>query len=151
MIDALLKNHFHLVVHENDKPFEQLMMIGNATKPAPCPPPSSTSTGTSNHVASECITMDELATQLSNELHIDVVNKTNLPGKFAIGFNWPPEPIVPSTARGGFPRLPRGLQTALKTDLGLALIPGVNQNKVLVVDYVELPSILELTKASTAY
>jgi uncharacterized protein (TIGR03435 family) len=154
MIDALLKNHFRLIVHENDKPFAQLMVIGNATKLASCPPAGSPSTtATSNHIASECITMDEFATRLSNQLNIQVVNQTSLPGTFAIALNWTPAPIVPSTARGGFLRLPPSLLAALRGDLGLALVPSTseqNRNKILVVDHVEFPVILELTKASTA-
>ena len=66
MIDALLKNHFRLVVHENDKPFEQLMLTSNGTKPAPCPPRGSESTdNTTDRIASSCVTMDEFALRLS--------------------------------------------------------------------------------------
>ena len=94
--------------------------------------------------------MDEFATRLSNELHIRVVNTTNLVGTFAIGFNWA-GPTVPPTPRGGIPRLPKGLQTALNVDLGLMLVLERNQGQAqaLVVDYVELPAILEQTKTAT--
>ena len=93
--------------------------------------------------------MDELAARLSNELHVDVVNKTNLPGTFAIGFNWLSGLTVPPNPRGGLPLLSQSLQTALAASLGLRLTPGRNQNRDLVVDHVEFPVILEETKAST--
>jgi uncharacterized protein (TIGR03435 family) len=145
MIDALLKNHFRLVVHETDKPFEQLMVASDATKPGPCPPAGSPST-----IVSECLTMDEFAARLSNEVHVDVVNRTNLSGTFAIGFNWLSGLIVPPPAAGRLPRLPQSLRTGLRASLGLMLMPGQNQNKNLVVDHVEFPVILELTRTATA-
>lgn len=143
MIDALLKNHFRLVVHETDKPFEQLMVVLNGTKPGPCLPANSPST-----TASECLTMDQLAARLSSELHVEVNNKTNLPGTFAIGFNLSGFTVT-SNSRGGLPRLPQGLQTALAASLGLRLVPGQSQNKDLIVDHVEFPTVLELTRTAT--
>lgn len=145
MIDALLKNDFRLVVHETDKPFEQLI-VPSGKKVGACPPPDSPSTtGSSNPIAGQCITMDEFASQLSNEFHIEVVNGTNLPGTFPIGFY---RPLVASNARGI--RLTQSLQVALSADLGLMLIHGQNQGKDLVVDHVEFPAIIELTKTATA-
>ena len=146
MIDALLKNHFRLAVHETDKPFEQLMVILNAAKVPPCPPDSSSSTSDSNHSAIPCITMDEFAMRLSNELNIRVVNTTNLVGTFAIAFNWGGAPV---TVRGNLLRLPPSLQPTLNSALGLTLVPGRGQGKFLIVDHVEFPTILEETRTAT--
>lgn len=146
MIDALLKNHFRLTVHETDKPFEQLMVIPNAAKVPPCPPDSPSSTSDSNHSAIPCITMDEFATRLSNELNIRVANTTNLVGTFAIDFNWGGAPVM---VRGNLLRLPPSLQPTLNSALGLTLTPGRGQGKFLIVDHVEFPVILEETRTAT--
>lgn len=147
LIDALLKNHFRLVVHESDKPFEQLL-ISNPAKLPPCPAAASPSTSDSSHPTIPCITMDEFATRLSTELNVRVENRTNLSATFAIGFNWSGPPVV---IRGKLLRLPPSLEPALNTGLGLTLVPGQpGQNKNLVVDHVELPSIIQLTRSATS-
>jgi uncharacterized protein (TIGR03435 family) len=152
MIDALLKNHFHLVVHETDKPYEQLIAVANGTKPAPCPPSESYSTTLNSAPApTGCITMDEFATRLSNPLHIQVINATDLTGTFALAFNWSLLGLVPHPSRGHLPFLPPALLTSLQTNLGLTLVPvPANRSKTLVVDHAELPTILEQTGAATA-
>jgi len=140
MIDALLKNHFRLVVHETDKPFEQLL-VSDAAKLPPCAPANSSSP------AIACITLDEFATRLTKELNIRVENMTHLPGTFAIGFHWTGAPIV---IRGNLLRPPPGLQPTLNNALGLTLIPGRSQQKLLVIDHVEFPIILNETRTATA-
>lgn len=145
MIDALLKNHFRLVVHQTDKPSAQLVLSSNPPKLPACPPDNSSST-TGDHPAIPCITLDEFATRLSNELHIQVLNLINLPGTFAIGFHWAGPPIA---VRGNLPRLPPALLLALNTGFGLTLLPAPANGKVLVVDHAELPTILEETRAAT--
>lgn len=148
MIHALLRNHFNLVAHESmeDVTFEQLMVTPNGAKPAPCLPRRARIA--SNHPTSECTTTSGLAARLSHELQIEVDDRANLPGAFALDLNWPSEPVPFPKTPGAVPQLPQSLQTAL-IRLGLTLVPSKKPEKVLLIDSVGFPAILEATKAST--
>jgi uncharacterized protein (TIGR03435 family) len=92
-------------------------------------------------------TMDEFSAQLTNEIWLPVNNLTGLHGAFDIGLTWARQEVRSlqgdATSDAGSPKTvaPEGeiaptIATAIEEQLGLKLIPGKIQVRVLVVDRV---------------
>lgn len=159
VIDALLKNHFHMKAHEAmiDVTSEHLLVAPGGIKfnPTPPPPPRSVlcpcprkerapnNAPVTRNLKDERTSMSGLARQLSDESHIEVVDRTNLQGDFIVDLSWLPSlNVTPQTAE-------QVLRTALQTHLGLTFLPMRSQEKVIVIDYIELPaSVIWLPPAS---
>lgn len=125
LIDALLKNHFRLAAHEalEDETTEDLLAIPNRPRPTPCP----------RHSSQGCISMQILASRLSDELHTKVVNKTDLGGTYVVAFNWSPQD---GASREPLDQL---ISTSLAKQIGVWLSPSRRRVNVVIVDHIEIP------------
>lgn len=153
LLDALLKNHFHLKAHDalEDVTFKWLSVIPTGTKFTQSPPgcPTSRDIDTSSHIASQDMSMFSLTKQLSKDLHTEIKDTTNLRGSYVINLDWSPEGVVshlpPSTTAQFASHLSLMssedlLQFALQTQLGLMLVTAHSQKRVTIIDYIELPA-----------
>jgi uncharacterized protein (TIGR03435 family) len=154
VIDALLKNHFQLKAHQavEEVTFQELRSnpasgIKFTFSQAPCA--GTSEIDTSNHIASQRMSMSRLATLLSKQLHAYVRDQTDLPGRYVIDLNWSQEAVAlhlpPQAAPQLSVRLPSMssqelLQLALSSQLGVYLSPGHETKTVVIIDYIELPA-----------
>ena len=167
LLDALLKNHFRLKAHQGMVSIDTGQLISlSSTKLTPSPPPpprcpcpktvkTTKAILTSDRVKDDYISMPALAVQLSKELKIQISDRTNLPGTYSIDLNWSTEALARLQPPGLFPppsTLPieQRVRQALQTQLGLMLVILSHQEKALIIDYVELPVIIEATRAATS-
>jgi uncharacterized protein (TIGR03435 family) len=131
LIDALLKNHFHLKAHQAmiDVTTQQLIALPDNTKLTPSSPHCPCShaiTVSSNHLKAERILMPVLAAKLSKELGIEISDATNLKGNYSIDLTW-------STQASASPQPPEQL-------LRLTLVPAHSKELGIMIDYVDLPA-----------
>lgn len=82
------------------------------------------------------LTADVIATALSRQLERDVVNRTNLPGKYDFELNWTPDAGACPGAVEGLP----SIFGAIEQQMGLRLESVKGPVEVLVIDRVERPT-----------
>jgi uncharacterized protein (TIGR03435 family) len=80
--------------------------------------------------------MIALADDLTRRLHIAVVDKTGLTGKYDFQLQWSGIDAIPTESDAPWPPL----LTAIQQQMGLKLEMGKGQTPVLVIDHVERPS-----------
>ncbi len=92
------------------------------------------------HLAGTRLTADVLATMLSRQLETDVVNRTDLAGKYDFQLDWTPDSgPCPASADGASPSA-SSIFTALREQLGLRLESAKGPVEMLVIDHIERPS-----------
>ena len=81
--------------------------------------------------------ISELVTHLQRRVDRPIVDRTGLTGEYAIRFEVPQlPPAQPGTLSSGT----SDVITAVREQLGLALVPRTEQTTVLMIDHVEMPS-----------
>ena len=146
MVQALLADRFHLVVHPETREFpiyELVVAKGGAKLGDP------KSSGTTFDYSRGHIEVDGsnsvafLAEELSKETGRNVVDKTGITGRYHLKLQWTPDegaaPASNSSASSPSDSGP-SLFTALEEQLGLKLEPAKGPVQVLVIDHVEMPS-----------
>jgi len=150
LIDALLKNHFHLKAHEDTETVSSKELRTSPggmkltlTPHCPCPPDVSTAT----HFVGHRVAMVALASWLSRKLNSEIADRTNLGGLYTIDLNWSPEGVALNFPPSYAPRIsslpPEDLlQMALDSQLGLSIETNHHQVTILTIDHIEIPSSL---------
>jgi uncharacterized protein (TIGR03435 family) len=90
--------------------------------------------GTDRKLDMDGVTLADLATALSRELHQTVVDATGLAGRFDVHLRW--TPVLPASPDAGGP----SLFTALPEQLGLKFDAGKGSVQVLVIDNIDRPT-----------
>jgi uncharacterized protein (TIGR03435 family) len=120
-----------------------------AAKTGPKLTPHNDGTGTGSrkrcgHLAGTRLTLDTIATVLSRQLDRDVLNRTDLSGKYDFELDWTPDsgpcPVTDGTGAPTEPAVRPSLFTAIQQQLGLRLESAKGPVEVLVIDHVERPS-----------
>jgi uncharacterized protein (TIGR03435 family) len=150
MLQALLKDRFKLVVHNEQRelPIYSLVLdsidkgLGPQLRPANCPVDNAAPSGTPGpnqqapcdsiqtggaHLTFRGAPMSQIATGLS--LYVDrvVLDRSGLTGRFDVTLDWPPEPTG-------------GIFTALQEQLGLELEATRGPVDVVVIDSASQPT-----------
>ena len=134
-LQSLLADRFQLRVHKRTKemPAYALVVAKGGSKLQP----STNNTGfTSRKGLLTCkgISMDDLASMLSNMENRIILDQTKLTGSYAFTLEWAPDDATNPNAD-----LP-GLVTAIQEQLGLKLIPTKAPVQIWVIDHAEKPS-----------
>ncbi|MGD0346061.1 MAG: TIGR03435 family protein [Terracidiphilus sp.] len=146
MVQALLANRFHLVLHTEtrDLPIYKLVIARGGAKFGD---PKSSGTIVNHgrdHVEVEgANSATLLAEELSKETGRGVIDKTGISGRYDLKLHWTPDESTVSALNGSAsPASDAGpaLFTALEEQLGLKLEPAKGPVLVLVIDHVEMPS-----------
>jgi len=145
MVQALLADRFHLVVHteSRDLPIYTLVVAKGGPKLG-----ALQGGGTSINRRSDRIevqtsnSVSTLAEQLSMIVGRDVVDQTGITGRYNLKLQWAPDDAVPASNGSTAPTSDSGpsIFTALEEQLGLKLQPARGPVQVLVIDHIELPS-----------
>jgi uncharacterized protein (TIGR03435 family) len=152
MLQVLLEERFHLVLHRETKrlPVYELTIGRTSAKLQPSRSDSCGSTqnpcgfhgfgvdGLNRTLKMAGATMAELAEALSRSQRTTVIDRTGLQGTFDLNIAWsvdPPSPIADSASASG-----PSIFTALLEQLGLFLKSTRAPVEVLVIDRVEKPS-----------
>jgi uncharacterized protein (TIGR03435 family) len=138
MLQAILTKRFGLRVHyeTKERPIYELVVAKDGSKLSRVPddtPGRGISWG-KGQVTVQAAPIDRFAFVLSDVLGRDVVDKTNLQGRYNISLKF-----APDDAQGGAGDGP-SIFTALQEQLGLKLVAGKGPVETLVVDQVEKPS-----------
>jgi uncharacterized protein (TIGR03435 family) len=150
MLQQVLVDRFHLVAHRETR--EMPVYVLNIAKggaklkpsePAAEPKKPSVMAGESTIDAHDS-PLSLLATILSNQLRLKVIDNTGLAGNFEIRMNWTPDQF---TSPRGSATLPTAdadsgpsIFTALEQQLGLKLNSAKGPVEVVVIDRIEKPS-----------
>ena len=138
MLQAILTKRFGLRVHyeTKERPIYELVVAKDGSKLSRVPddtPGRGTSWG-KGQVTVQAAPIERFAFVLSDVVGRDVVDKTNLAGRYNISLKF-----APDDAQGGAGDGP-SIFTALQEQLGLKLVAGKGPVETLVVDRVEKPS-----------
>ena len=87
-----------------------------------------------SELAAHDISMTDLASSLTNQVHRTVIDKTGLAGKYDLGMKWTGDDSATQSDVGP------SIFTALQEQLGLKLQSAKGPVETLVVDSVEMPS-----------
>lgn len=145
LMRSLLVERFHLAIHHETKTLATYSLIvakgGVKFKESDPNDPHSGHTGIQNQkMTATGITMDDLSSTLSHQLEREVINKTELKGKFDINLIWSREDApVESKDTTGVDSAP-SMFTAVQEQLGLKLESTKSPVDTIVVDHVEQPS-----------
>jgi uncharacterized protein (TIGR03435 family) len=155
MFQQLLADRFKLAVHweTRELPVYALIVARKGPKLQPAKDSSEGSNISSNDSRSgyqftaNGVSMPQLAealTQaLSRELGHDVIDKTEIKGRYDLTLNWTPDGAAAPIATGGVDSLADSgpsIFTAVQEQLGLKLEPAKAPVQVLVIDHAEMPS-----------
>lgn len=155
MIQTLLKERFHLAVHEETRslPVYELTVMPEGAKlkpsvPLPAPEPgkpvprrSTSMSKTDGHLYGTGTTIRGLADSLANELERYVVDKTGLTGDYDVDLKWTPQDSTSTPEDAGVDAEPSPpLATAVREQLGLKLTPARGPVPAIVVDHIEQPT-----------
>ena len=146
MVQALLADRFHLVVHTETREFpiyELVVAKGGAKLGDPQSGGTTVNHGRDHIEVEGANSATLLAEELSKETGRDVIDKTGLSGRYDLKLHWTPDESAVSALDGSAsPATDAGpaLFTALEEQLGLKLEPAKGPVQVLVVDKVEMPS-----------
>jgi uncharacterized protein (TIGR03435 family) len=136
MLQTLLAERFHLVIHRETKemPAYALVVAKNGPKLAASEKPGdSTSTGR-GRLQDTAVSMAGLANQLAEQLVHPVVDKTGLTGAYTLKLEWTPDD---QPAGAGEPAAGPSIFTALQEQLGLKLQTQKLPVEMIVVDSVD--------------
>ena len=136
MVQALLIERFHLQLHHEIRTLEAYDLIVARGGPKLEPGASNgNSIGRGRtYLKGQSLTAASLAQQLSYLTGKIVVDKTGLPGRYAVWLQWSPDDAT--SADNSAP----SLYTAIQEQLGLKLVRGKEPLPVLVIDQIEQPS-----------
>jgi len=146
MVQALLADRFHLVIHTETRelPFYTLVVAkGGPRLGAIQENGSSVNTSNGRIEVQMSNSVAVLAEELSKEVGRDVVDKTDITGRYNLKLQWTPDDsAVPASNGSTSPPSDSGpsIFTALEEQLGLKLEPAKGPVQVLVIDKVEMPS-----------
>jgi uncharacterized protein (TIGR03435 family) len=172
MIQALLNDRFHLALHSEtrEQPVYELVAAKDGIKlqtskegscvtrssvfglPAPgqMPPNFCGNMMTSpRSISGDGISVEQIATALSNALQRTVVDKTGLTGTFDVHVEWTPDQSTPGLMAPGLAPVANepsadaisgSIFTVIREQLGLRFQSAKGPVKVLVIDHVERPS-----------
>jgi len=161
MIQSLLADRFHLVVHHEQRPTSvyALVMARSDGKPGPqllpfdCSDPAVAKAHPCNlasvgigHVSEKGVTMSRLGSGLAALTGRFVVDHTGLAGTYDAELTWTPEPsppnAAPTTGAPATPAEPSGpsIFTALQEQLGLKLESRKEPVDTIVIDSIQQPS-----------
>lgn len=163
MLQSLLADRFHLVVHNEtkDAPIYELTLAKGGpklveSKPSDTPPQGSPAVPPGAVVktfgapisgplirmmpgqfSAQAMSVAQLADMLSRQLHRTVIDRTGLTGKYDITLKYTPDssPASADAADAG-----PSIFTALQEQLGLKLDASKGPVKTLVIDHIERPS-----------
>jgi uncharacterized protein (TIGR03435 family) len=146
MVQALLADRFHLVVHPETRelPIYELVVTKGGAKLGDPKFSGTTFNYSRGHIevdGSNSVAL--LAEELSKETGRDVVDKTGITGRYNLKLQWTPDDSAGpgSTGSAAAPSdSGPSLFTALEEQLGLKLEPAKGPVQVLVVDHVEMHS-----------
>ena len=147
LIRALLEDRFRLATHRATKQDSVYLLVIAKTGPKLAPHNDGTGAKTRKgcgHLAGTRLTLDTIATVLSRQLDRDVLNRTELPGKYDFELDWTPDsgpcPVTDATGTSTEPPVRPSLFTAIQQQLGLRLESAKGPVEMLVIDHVEHPS-----------
>ena len=143
MVQALLADRFHLVLHAETRelPIYALVVakggprLGTLQKSG-----SSVSTSYGRIEVQGSNSVDLLAEELSKVAGRDVLDKTGIAGRYNLKLRFTPDEGPAMLNGQPVPDPPPALFTALEEQLGLKLEPAKGPVQVLVIDYIEMPS-----------
>lgn len=151
MFQKLLADRFKLAVHweMRELPVYALIVAKKGSKLQPAKETSQGS-GTSAHSSrsgsqftAKGVTLPELAQALSQELFRelgrDIIDKTEIKGRYDLTLNWTPDAGAATDAASSADSGP-SIFTAVQEQLGLKLEPAKAPVQVLVIDHAEMPS-----------
>jgi uncharacterized protein (TIGR03435 family) len=152
MFQKLLADRFKLAVHweTRELPVYALIVAKKGSKLQPTKETSQGS-GTSSHnsesgsqFTAKGVTLPELAQALSQELFRelgrDIVDKTEIKGRYDLSLNWTPDGGAVTDGAASSADSGPSLFTAVQEQLGLKLEPAKAPVQVLVIDHAEMPS-----------
>ena len=152
MFQQLLADRFKLAVHweTRELPVYALAVAKKGSKLQPTKEATEGS-GTSSHrseagseFTAKGVTLPELAAaltqELSRELGRDIIDKTEIKGRYDLTIKWTPDAgAVTDSAASSADSAP-SIFTAVQEQLGLKLEPAKAPVQVLVIDHAEMPS-----------
>jgi uncharacterized protein (TIGR03435 family) len=155
MVQQLLTDRFKLAIHREtrDLPVYAIVVVKKDPKLPPAKTTSegshisSTGTRSGSQLTAENVTLtqfaDDLTARLFQELGRDVVDKTEIKGRFDVTIKWAPNAETIGNQTDGLPP-PSGdspaIFTAIQEQLGLKLEPTKAPIEVIVIDHAEMPS-----------
>jgi uncharacterized protein (TIGR03435 family) len=152
MFQKLLADRFKLAVHweTRELPVYALIVAKKGSKLQPTKETSQGS-GTSSHnsqsgsqFTAKGVTLPELAEALTQELFRElgreIVDKTEIKGRYDLTLNWTPDAGAVTDGAASTADSGPGLFTAIQEQLGLKLEPAKAPVQVLVIDHAEMPS-----------
>jgi uncharacterized protein (TIGR03435 family) len=155
LFQQLLADRFKLAVHweTRELPVYALVVTRKGSKLQPTKE-STEGSGTSSNdsrsgaqFTAKGVTLPELATgltqQLSRELGRDIIDKTEIKGRYDLTLRWTPDAGAASVAADGAASSADSgpsIFTAIQEQLGLKLEPAKAPVQVLVIDHAEMPS-----------
>lgn len=139
LLQNLLADRFHVKVHWETREGPIYVLVTDKSGPkfqthtdAPGHGMNTRKSAIAVQMKGTGVPMEELASNLGNQLGRFVTDETGLHGSYDFVLNWAPDPTADSN-------LP-SLFTALREQLGLRLEPRKGPMKVLVVDQAEKPT-----------
>ena len=143
MLQALLKERFHLTLHRESrmrKAFVLEIAKGGSKLQGAGDAPRSFING-HGHMEATAVTMSLFAEVLSRQLGIPVVDHTGLMGSFNFDFVWNPDsPLTTEFGTGAASDANNELFNAMREHLGLTLQSRRMPVEMLVIDHAEKPS-----------
>lgn len=152
MFQKLLADRFKLAVHweTRELPVYALILAKKGSKLQPTKETSqgsgtsSNNSGSGSQFSAKGITLPELAQALSQELFRelgrDIIDKTEIKGRYDLTLNWTPDAGAVTDDATSTADFGPSLFTAVQEQLGLKLEPAKAPVQVLVIDHVEMPS-----------
>ncbi|HEY5380699.1 MAG TPA: TIGR03435 family protein [Acidobacteriaceae bacterium] len=142
-MQSMLADRFGLKIHHESKLLSVYDLIvakgGIKMKASPADAHASLQMGRGQFFG-RGVPIDSLVFTLSNEVGRDVVDKTNLTGKYQIDLKWVPDELQEQPQPKAGSDLGLSIFTALKEQLGLKLEPAKGPVGVVVVDRIERPA-----------
>jgi uncharacterized protein (TIGR03435 family) len=154
MFQQVLAERFKLAVHweTRELPVFALVSVKKGSKLHPAKD-STDSSGTSSNssrsgyeFSATGVTLSELAAgltrELSKELGRDIIDKTEIRGRYDLTLKWTSDAVIHSVPEGADSPADAGpsIFTAIQEQLGLKLEPAKAPVEVLVIDHLEMPS-----------
>jgi uncharacterized protein (TIGR03435 family) len=140
-VSQLLADRFQLKIHRETKQMQVYLLVVAKSGPKLTLHTDGSRSKTRKgcgHLAGTRLTMDTIATVLSRQFEQEVLNRTDLPGKYDFQLDWTPDSGSCPGADGAS-ALP-SIFTAIQQQLGLKLESGKGPVELLVIDHVERPS-----------
>jgi uncharacterized protein (TIGR03435 family) len=142
-VRGLLEERFQLAVHRETKQGQvYLLVVGKNGSRLKESEASRTMTRKScGHLAGTRLTADVIATILSRQFERDVLNRTELAGKYDFELDWMPDAGPCRAVDGSEAVAGPSIFTAVQEQLGLKLEPAKGPVGMLVIDRVRRPSV----------